>query len=56
MSELKFIRKMQAITIRIPKVFLEGMDELVRRGRYSSRSEIIRVALRDLLKQELWND
>ncbi|MEM1862958.1 MAG: ribbon-helix-helix domain-containing protein, partial [Desulfurococcaceae archaeon] len=29
-------------------------DELVKIGRYSSRSEVIRVAIRDLLKKELW--
>ncbi len=30
------------------------MDELIKKGMYPSRSEIIRIAVRDMLKQELW--
>lgn len=47
-------RRMKLVTVLLPEVFVEGMDDLVRMGRYSSRSEVIRVALRDLLKRELW--
>jgi len=42
------------VTVKVPEVYLEGIDELVKLGRYSSRSEVIRTAIRDLLKKELW--
>ena len=42
------------VTVKMPEVYIEGLDELVRIGRYSSRSEAIRIAIRDLLKKELW--
>ncbi|MEM1724530.1 MAG: ribbon-helix-helix domain-containing protein [Thermoplasmata archaeon] len=45
---------MKLITVKIPETFLEGLDELVKKGFYSSRSEAIRVAIRELLKKELW--
>jgi Arc/MetJ-type ribon-helix-helix transcriptional regulator len=32
------------------------MDELVRRGLYPSRSAVMRAAVRDLLKKELWSN
>ncbi|HDM23720.1 CopG family transcriptional regulator [archaeon] len=44
---------MVVITVRFPEVFVEGLDELVRRRIYSSRSEAIRDAVRRLLKSEL---
>ncbi len=45
---------MRLVTVKMPETYLEGLDELVRMGRYSSRSEAIRVAVRELLKRELW--
>lgn len=45
---------MRIITVKIPDTYIDGIDELVRLGRYSCRSEAIRVAIRDLLKKELW--
>ena len=45
---------MDMITVHVPREFLHGLDELVRSKRYPSRSEAVRVAIRDLLKQELW--
>jgi Arc/MetJ-type ribon-helix-helix transcriptional regulator len=45
---------MRIVTVKMPETYLEGLDELVRMGRYSSRSEAIRVAVRELLKRELW--
>lgn len=49
-----YISKMRLITVKMPEIYVEGLDELVKIGRYSSRSEVIRVAIRDLLKRELW--
>jgi len=48
------IPRMRLITVKMPELYIEGIDELVRIGRYSSRSEVIRVAIRDLLRKELW--
>lgn len=45
---------MRVITIRLPDRLVRGLDELVRQGIYPSRSEAIRVAVRDLLMRELW--
>ncbi|MFW9905692.1 MAG: ribbon-helix-helix protein, CopG family [Candidatus Heimdallarchaeota archaeon] len=44
---------MKLISFKAPNTYLEGLDELVRAGVYSSRSEAIRMAIRDLLKREL---
>ena len=44
---------MKLISFKAPTTYLEGLDELVRAGVYSSRSEAIRIAIRDLLKREL---
>ena len=45
---------MKLVTVKMPDTYIEGLDELVKSGRYSSRSEAIRVAVRDLLRRELW--
>ncbi|RLG86865.1 MAG: transcriptional regulator [Thermoprotei archaeon] len=45
---------MRIVTVKMPEAYIEGIDELVRMGRYSSRSEVIRAAIRELLKRELW--
>lgn len=45
---------MKLITVKLPDIYVDGIDELVKLGRYSCRSEVIRVAIRDLLKNELW--
>jgi Arc/MetJ-type ribon-helix-helix transcriptional regulator len=46
---------MRIITVKIPEAYLRELDELVRLGAYPSRSEVIRVALRELLKRELYD-
>ncbi|MFQ5998462.1 MAG: ribbon-helix-helix domain-containing protein [Candidatus Bathyarchaeia archaeon] len=45
---------MKLITVKLPDAFVEGMDELIRSGMYPSRSALVRTAVRDLLKNELW--
>ncbi len=47
--------KMRIVTVKMPESYIEAIDELIRIGRYSSRSEVIRAAIRDLLKRELWS-
>ncbi|MEM1610557.1 MAG: ribbon-helix-helix domain-containing protein [Sulfolobales archaeon] len=46
---------MRIITVKIPESYLEGLEELVNTGRYTSRSEAIRAAIRELLRRELWD-
>ena len=45
---------MKLITVNIPKAYLEDLEELVKMGMYSSRSEAIRIAVRDLIWDEFW--
>ena len=45
---------MRLITVKMPEIYIDGLDELVKLGRYSSRSEAIRIAVRELLRRELW--
>lgn len=46
---------MKLISVKIPEALLEGMDRLVEMGLYPSRSAVMRTAVRDLLKVELWS-
>lgn len=46
---------MRLLTVHVPDGFLEGLDKLVRQKKYANRSEIIRIAIRDLLRDELWD-
>ena len=41
--------KMVLISVHIPKKLLEELDELVMQGYLPSRSEAIRIAVRDLI-------
>lgn len=45
---------MKLITVKLPEAYLTGIDELVNAGIYPNRSEALRVAIRDMLKRELW--
>ncbi len=45
---------MRLVTVKMPEIYVRGIEELVRAGRYSSRSEVIRIAVRELLMRELW--
>ena len=47
--------EMKLVTVLLPEAYLEGLDELVRKKKYANRSEIIRIAIRDLLRDELWD-
>jgi len=44
--------KMILISVHLPKQMLQELDELVRQGRFPSRSEAIRIAVRDLIFRE----
>ncbi|MHA1276526.1 MAG: ribbon-helix-helix domain-containing protein [Candidatus Helarchaeota archaeon] len=45
---------MQLITVHLPRSYIEGLEHLVKDQIYPNRSEAIRVAVRDMLKAELW--
>ncbi|MCS7095185.1 MAG: ribbon-helix-helix domain-containing protein [Thaumarchaeota archaeon] len=47
---------MKLISVKLPEALVEGMDELIRRGVYPSRSALLRAAVRDLLRRELWGE
>jgi len=44
----------KTITLKIGDALLNAIDELVKRGLYTSRSEAIRAAIKELVKKELW--
>jgi antitoxin ParD1/3/4 len=44
----------QLVTVKMSDIYVKGLDKLVEMGMYPSRSEAIRVAIRDLLRRELW--
>ena len=48
----KIKAKMILITVHIPKQMFEELDELVKKGVFPSRSEAIRIAIRELIKKE----
>ncbi len=45
--------KMRIVSVQLPQSIINGIDELVRRGAYPNRSEVIRSALREFLRREL---
>ena len=47
---------MRVVTICLPETYVEGMDALIKKDMYPSRSEVIRIAIRDLLVEELWRE
>jgi len=47
---------MRVVTICLPETYVEGVDELIEQNKYPNRSEVIRIAIRDLLVDELWGD
>jgi Arc/MetJ-type ribon-helix-helix transcriptional regulator len=52
MPRTKSKERMVLISVHLPKQMLEEIDELVKQGVFPSRSEAIRIAIRDLLYKE----
>ena len=46
--------RMRIISVQLPQGLINAMDQLVKNGVYPNRSEIIREAIRELLKRELY--
>jgi len=44
--------EMRVITVRLPSGHIDGIQSLVELGIYSSKSEVIRRALRELLRRD----
>ena len=40
----------------MPESYIDGVDELIEQNKYPNRSEVIRIAIRDLLVDELWGE
>jgi len=45
-------KRMVLISVHIPVQMLQELDSLVKTGAYPSRSEAIRIAIRDLILRE----
>jgi len=43
---------MITLTLKIPERYLKELDELVKQGLFTSRSEAVRFALRELIRKE----
>ncbi|WP_297536384.1 ribbon-helix-helix domain-containing protein [Thermococcus sp.] len=46
--------RMKIISVQLPQGLINAMDQLVKKGVYPNRSEVIREAIRELLKRELY--
>jgi len=44
------------VTVRLPEEYVDRLDELAKRGIISTRSEGIRMAIRELLQRESWRE
>lgn len=43
---------MKVVTVHLPEVYIEAIDQLVKKKRYPNRAEAIRMAVRDFLLEE----
>jgi antitoxin ParD1/3/4 len=43
---------MRIISVKLPENYIQKMDELIKEGRFTNRSELIRYALLDLFRRE----
>lgn len=55
LADMLEVIKLKLVTFLLPEAYLEGLDKLVGMGRYTSRSAVIRLAVKDLLRRELRN-
>ncbi len=46
-------KKMIVCPVHLPTMYLKAIEKLVEKGFYPCRSEVIRVAIRDMLKRDL---
>lgn len=48
--------RLRLVTVRLPEEYVDRLDELAKRGIISTRSEGIRMAIRELLQRESWRE
>lgn len=48
---LRFILRL--VTFLLPEAYLERIDKLVELGRFQSRSELVREAVKEIIEEEL---
>jgi antitoxin ParD1/3/4 len=46
--------KLKLITLYLPETYIKALDQLVGERFYPNRAEAIRVAIRDLISEEVW--
>ncbi len=46
--------KLKLITLYVPETYLKALDQLVGEKFYPNRAEAIRVAIHDLVSEEVW--
>jgi len=46
---------MKLITLYLPEIYIDALDQLVKTKYYPNRAEAIRMAIRDLLSNEYWS-
>lgn len=45
---------MKVITLNVPETYLKALDQLVAEKLYPNRAEAIRIAIRDMISEEVW--
>jgi len=53
MLEIKEKENLELVSVHLPRKYIELLNLLVRQGLYPSRSEAIRIAVRDLIHKEI---
>ncbi|HDD40183.1 MAG: ribbon-helix-helix protein, CopG family [Thaumarchaeota archaeon] len=43
---------MKVVTVHLPEVYIEAIDQLVKKKLYPNRAEAIRMAVRDFIMEE----
>ncbi len=46
--------RLKLITLYLPETYIKALDQLVGERFYPNRAEAIRVAIRDLISDEVW--
>jgi len=49
------MNKQKQIHIYLPESYIRALDHLVNEKYYPNRSEVVRLAVRDLIKVEVWD-
>ena len=45
---------LRLVSVHLPEAYIKELERLVKEGRFPSRSEAIRAAVREFLIRELW--